>query len=449
MKVRRAYRAWLKRRLLWLVPSFLLSCIVVVVLASDPHLSSWVRLPSLALASGVAILFGAIAVVTTGVVRERARGRGRRSQLLRAELRPSPGVGLTLLLLLLALIAVPALLPDPAPTATPPVHPRRASPAVVARPSVEPVEIPPAAAPIEQPVTVKSTPIPTPPPEPAPAPQILPEIARVPELSLRLEDLERPAALPVQEKEKPGSDDYGFKHRPGDGDDLLGKLLDSRVTFSRAGLPAESALESWIPPELKVEFTLISKSGPWRGRSIEMGFDLPIGRDDSVRLSYTAMMLTDDREMDGVEPSFTWHRGAVEYVRRIAGYTRHSTFDLALMVGLSIDRLNTHESSIQFDQSARLSPWFGLESGIWESDSVGLILRIGHSLATRLTQGSASVTDLQVVVRIDLGEKSSLELGYRYVSARFRDRHGHSGDDYADKMDRSFLGPVVGLALRF
>jgi hypothetical protein len=442
--VRRAYRAWLKRRLLWLVPSFLLAVIVVVVLASDPDLSSWVRLPSLALASGVAILFGAIAVVTIGVVRERARGRGRRSQLLRAELRPSPGVGLALLVLLLALLAVPILFSDPAETATPRVHPRRPAPALVDRPSAEPVEV----LPTEEPVAANPPP-PPPPPEPAPSPQILPEIARIPELPLRLEDLELPVAPAVQENEKPGSDDYGFKHRPGDGDDLLGRLLDARMSFSRAGLPSESDLESWIPPEVKVELTLFSKSGPWRGRSIEIGFDLPIGREDSVRLSYTATMLTEDREMDGVEPSFTWHRGTVEYIRRLAGYTRQSTFDLALMVGMSLDRLNTHESSIPFDSSVRLSPWFGLESAIWENDGVGLILRMGHTLATRLTGGSASVTDLQVAVRIDLGEKSSLELGYRYVSVRFRDRHGSSGDDYSDKMDQTFRGPVVGLALRF
>jgi len=163
----------------------------------------------------------------------------------------------------------------------------------------------------------------------------------------------------------------------------------------------------------------------------------------------SAMMLTDDHEMDGVEPSFTWHRGTVEYVRRIFGYHRQSTFDLAFMIGMSMDRLSTHEALIRFDSSPRISPWFGLESAIWEDDGVGLILRVGQSIATHLTRGWSSVTDLRVAVRIDLGESSSLELGYRIVSVRFRDRHGPTDGDYTDKMDRSFMGPVLGFALRF
>jgi hypothetical protein len=161
------------------------------------------------------------------------------------------------------------------------------------------------------------------------------------------------------------------------------------------------------------------------------------------------MMLTDDHEFDGVEPSFTWHRGTIEYVRRLAGYTRQSTFDLAVMIGMSIDQLSTHQALTTFNSSPRLSPWFGLESAIWEDDGVGLLLRVGHSLGTRLTGGSSSVTEVKVVVRIDLGEKSSLELGYRIVSARFRDKHGAAREDYVDKLDRSFMGPVAGLALRF
>jgi len=446
--VRRAYRNWLKRRLLWLVPSFLLSCIVGVVLASDARLSLWVRLPAVALASGVALLFGAIAVLTIMVGRVRVRGGSRRAQLLRMELRPSPGVGLTLLLLLLPLVGVPTFFREAPPEEVRTVV-RHVRP-IALRPSAEPAPVSFEVVPVEPAVAAPPPPPPAPPPQNSVTPpQILPEIARLPEIPLRLEDLERPAALPVQEKENPGSDQDALKHRPDDGDDFLRRTLNERGAINRAGLPAENDLESWIPPELQIELMLISKSGPWRGRSLEVGFDLPIGRDDSVRLTYTAVMLTDDHEIAGVEPSFTWHRGTVEYARRIVGYHRRSTFDLALMIGMSFDRLSTHEANIQFDGSPRISPWFGLESAIWEDDGVGLLLRVGHSLATHLTTGWSSVTEVKVTVRIDLGEKSSLELGYRIVSARFRDRHGPADGDYTDKMDRSFTGPVAGLAVRF
>src|SRR5687768_4942466 len=98
--VRRAYGRWLKRRLLWLAPSFLLSCAVGLTVLLDPAMPDWVRIPSLALAAGVTSVFAALSAQTFLVLREKRRGRDRRAQLLRKELNPYPAVGLASLLLL-------------------------------------------------------------------------------------------------------------------------------------------------------------------------------------------------------------------------------------------------------------------------------------------------------------------------------------------------------------
>jgi len=219
--------------------------------------------------------------------------------------------------------------------------------------------------------------------------------------------------------------------------------------FSRSGVPSESIFDLWIPPQLNVDFMVIPRSGPWRGDGLEIAFDLPVGQDDSVRLTYTALMLTDDDEFHGTEPSLTWHRGTLEYVRRIVGYTQHATFDLALRIGMTFDRLGTHEASIQFDSPLRISPWFGLETAIWEDQGVGLVAQFGHSPATKLTGGTSRVTDFRVLVRVDLGEHALLELGFRIVSVRFRDKVESTTDDFTAQFDRSFMGPLVGLAFRF
>jgi hypothetical protein len=449
--VRRAYSRWLRRRLLWLGPSFLLSCAVGAELAADPNLPGWVRIPSLALAGGVALLFTMLGVQTILVGREKSLGRGRRAQLLRTELRPYRGIAFASLLLLLMLLAVPSLFPEQPPILVPSVH-RPPGHAVEARiPAPAPAPPPAVAVPAEVPVPA---PVPAPAPEtpvapPPTPPQIVPEIVRIPELPMRLEDFERPALPVVQEERSPELDRFGMKHRPGPEDDVFSDLSIGRQALNRVGLPAESDPVSWIPPELRVDAMIVTRTGPWRGAAFEMSCDLPIGRDDSVRLTYAVVMLNNELEFDGIEPSFAWHRATFEYVRRLAGYTRSASFDLALRIGMTVDRIGTHEAGMRFNPDLRPSPWLGLESALWEDEGVGLVLQAGHSFATRLTGGLSSVTDLRVVVRIDLGERSSLELGYRMMTVQFRDKNGPSSDDYDDKMSQTFRGPVLGLALRF
>lgn len=439
--VRRAYRTWLLRRLSWLVPSFLLSCVVLVRLATAGDLPIWARVPSLALAGGVGALVVALLLQSVRVLRERSEGSPRKAQLLRLELRATPAVAAAALLLLLGLLGIPWLVKE-RPSAAAPVV-RRPPPVDVVRTPAEPVTPAASAVPVEIPAVIEESPVET------AGPQILPEIARVFELPLSLEDLERRLPAPVQELGARAESPRLLKDRPGYEDDLFDAVPPERKRFGRSGVPWESDAGAWVPPHLQVEVMLVSRSGPWRGSGLEVDGDLPVGRDDSVRLTYTAMLLSDEAKLAGLEPTFTWNRGTLEYLRRIAGYARESTFDFALIVGLSVDHLSTHEASLHLSGAPRISPCFGFEMAVWEDDEVGLVAQFTHSPATRLTGGSSRVTDFKVLVRIDLGEHSLLELGYRLLSVRFSDRQGPSDEAYTDKMERSFMGPIVGLSFRF
>jgi hypothetical protein len=440
---RRAYGRWLGRRLLWLVPSFLLSCAVCLDLLSDPDLPEWIRLPSLALAVGVATVFLALAAQTLLVLRERALGRTRRAQLLRKELGPYPGIGLASLVLLLVLLAVPSLFPGPAPLPVPPQHRRT----VVERAAERPVEPARPAVPAAE-AAAPEAPAPRP-AEPAAIPSPLPEVVRAPEFQLPREDLKAQARPPVQDDGADGRDRFGFKHRPGADEDLFRDVPGVRSPYRRAGLPSGSDPDSWVPPELHLDVTIVTRSGPWRGMALETEFEMPFGREESVQLTYGFVMLADQEKLDDVELNFGWHRGTLEYVRRLAGYTRESTLDLAIRIGMSVDHLRIHEGDERYDISHRYSPWVGLESSIWQDETVGLLLQAGHSFATRLGGSSSRVTDLRVVVRIDLGERSSLEVGYRLLSVRFRDQLHEDTDRTVERMNRTFMGPIAGLVVRF
>lgn len=445
---RRAHLAWFLGRLSWLLPSFVLACGVLAVVATDPDLPLWALVPFVALGGGVALLILVFAFQSLMVVRERSVGRVRRAQLLRTELRTSPGMVVTLLFLLLGLLAVRSLFRESPPLPVQVIHRpshtnsgKLPAPPGIPEPSVLPADPParPAKIPVPPPETVTAQDPPLP-------PQILPEVARIP---LTLEDLKLPTLPKPPERQSGDEEPPALKHRPTQESDLFEHHPVERTLFGRSGVPSEADLDSWIPPQLRLDFMVVSHSGPWRGGGIEVAYDLPVGRDDSVRLTYTALMLTDDDEFAGSEPSFTWHRGTLEYVRRIAGYTQHATFDLALRLGMTMDVLGTNAAGVRFESPFRASPWFGLETAVWEDHRIGLVAQIGHSPAMRLAGGSSRVTDFRILIRLDLGEHAMLELGYRIVSVQFRDKLDLDDAAFTDKFERSFMGPILGLAFRF
>ena len=424
--VRRAYGRWLWRRLFWLLPSLLLSILVCFHLVTEADMPGWARIPSLAVAGGVTSFFIALTTQAFRVVRERAMGRSRRAQLLRTELRPYPGLGFVSLLLLLVLLAAPALFPKPAPLPAPPEARRPILVEEAKRPAK--IVLPPP--PVEEPA--------------ASVPQIVPEIALViPELPA-WEELELPLLPRVQDTPPSAEEALDVRHRPVEGFRLT---FDRADLFDRAGLPTDQDHESWIPPDIRLELMMITSSGPWRGAAVEASFELPFGRDDSFRVAAAGFFVTDADQLHGFQPSLSWNRGTVEYVRRLAGYTRASTFDFALRLGLAGDQLRTHDTDLHIDSEIRLSPWIGFETGLWEVSGVGLVIQGGHSPGLALAGGISKVTDFKVIVQLDLGEQSTLELGYRLVAVHFRDRNAGSSDP--EPMERQFKGPIAALTLRF
>jgi hypothetical protein len=122
--------------------------------------------------------------------------------------------------------------------------------------------------------------------------------------------------------------------------------------------------------------------------------------------------------------------------------------DLAVRVGLSVDRVNTHEASIHVDSSLRPSPWVGIEAAVWEQDGLGLVVRAGHSFALRLNGAAMSSTDVKIELRIDLSETLSLNIGWHYAAVRIHDKGSSEGLAFQE-LEQSFSGPVGGLTLRF
>ena len=139
-----------------------------------------------------------------------------------------------------------------------------------------------------------------------------------------------------------------------------------------------------------------------------------------------------------------WQRDTVEYERRLLGYTRHATFDLALRIGTSVDRVISHETSISMDPSPRPAPWIGLETALWEQDGLGLVIQAGHSFALRMDGAAMSSTEL----KIEITETFSLEFGWHYPGIRIHDRGSSGGLAYRE-LEQSFSGPGGGLSVRF
>jgi len=201
-------------------------------------------------------------------------------------------------------------------------------------------------------------------------------------------------------------------------------------------------------PEVSLNIMAVPDSGGWYGALYEAILDIPVSVGGSLRLTYMMGALSDEQGEIELEATITWHRATVEYEQRLVGYTRKATFDLAVRVGLSLDRFDTHEAEVHVSDALRPSPCIGLETALWEQDGLGLVMQAGHSIAFRVDGAASSVTDVRLELRIDLSERASLQLGWRYVALRVHDRGSVNGVPY-DELERSLSGPIAGLAYRF
>jgi hypothetical protein len=251
----------------------------------------------------------------------------------------------------------------------------------------------------------------------------------------------RPVELPA------GEELLNLRFRP-DLDGLLGETMSvSLRRLDRAGLPSEQDDDGWPMPEFQLGLTLIPKSRGWYGAIYDGSLDIPVSRNDSLRATVMVGSFSDSQDSLELEATVLWQRLTVEYERRLAGYTRSATFDLAVRVGVEADGVRTHDPPL-VDSAVRASPWIGVEAALWERDGVGLVVQAGHSFAVRLSDAAMSSTDIKGEFRIDLSETVSLEIGWRYVAVRIHDK-GSSGGLAYQELEQSFSGPVGGLSLRF
>ncbi len=442
--VRRAYRRWFWRRMSWLCPGLAAALVVFVRLALDDTLDLWLRLPALAISGGVTLLFVGLTILPGLVLAAGRRCESRRAQLLRREFRSYPTLALLSLSLAFMLLAVPLLFgpaepivaPVPRTAAGPRSHhpaapvpdPVRAEPEPVARIPEAPVAPvpPPPAPPVEDPVAAAPAQEPLPLPDKAPSPA--------------------PAPTPPASVELPsGQELFTLRFRP-DGDDwsLLSPSGPKLKGLDRGGLPDERNPEDQPLPRLTLDLTIVPQSRGWYGAIYEAGIDVPAWQDGSIRGEYFIGSFSDEAGEVELEASMAWHRATVEVEQRLAGYTRHATFDFAVRAGLSVDRIASHDSGIAVDASPRVSPRIAVEVAIWEQDGLGLVTQASHTFAVRINGAASSVTDLKIQLHIDLSEHTTFELGYRYVALRAHDRGAG-----LDELEHSFSGPVAGLSVTF
>lgn len=442
---RRAYRRWFLRRMSWLLPGLTAALVVFARLATEQSLEWWLRLPALVIAGGVALLFMGLALVPVLVLCASGRGDRRRSQSLRREFQSYPVLALMSLSLALVLLSVPLLL-GPSDPAAP--HPARTQAGPRSHRSIPaPLPEPAPLEPILQVMAAEASPA-QPPPLPLELlPAALVAAPDVPALAPELPGNPIPPA-PVQADLPAGEELFTFRFRPDpERLDYLRVSSEAQRTLDRGGLPWGDDPSDWPQPELQIDVTIVPDSRGWYGAIYGTAVDVPVQQETSIRASYFIASLNDGTGDFELEASVVWHRMTVEVEQRLAGYTRRATFDLAVRGGLSVDRVDTNEAKFAVQDQARLSPWVGIEVAFWQQDGLGVVMQGGHSFGLNIEGASARATDLRLELKVDLSERVSLQVGWRYIAVRFHDQ----GGDGAPSQDfgRSCSGPVAGLGIRF
>jgi hypothetical protein len=451
----RAYRRWLRRRLFIVAPAFLAALALSLTLVLDGQAASWLRVPSGAIASALAGFLAYLGAQAARAILHAQAGRRRSARTLRRELRPYRALTLGALALLLTVVSLPLLFREPVPVSLT-ARVRRLSP------PARPVQV------RETPVPTSSAPIPAPqarepvrvPEERGPAPEAsAPEIKPVLELAppaLVFDDQdpgERAVArvLPGAAPEAPpnGYEElHGAPRFRGGWDDLFrsGRAELLPLVLERYGLVDERDPLDAPPPEIRVDLMMDASGGHWEGTAGETAIDLPLGRADVLRVVAFLGHLTGNDDLTGAETPFSWQRLSVEYVRRLAGYTRHASFDLAVSLGACADYFDSPVAGSRINAGTAISSCVGIDAALWYAGTYGFVVHAGQSIPLGITPLLTNVTDLSAALRVDLTESLSLHAGWRIVWFTIHDRTEASGPPDT----RGWLaGPVVGLNLRF
>ncbi|HVR84429.1 MAG TPA: hypothetical protein VMU54_08970 [Planctomycetota bacterium] len=351
------------------------------------------------------------------------------------------------------LVPAPASTPEPAPTPETPT-------ALVKSP-----------APVPPPVWV-SPPAPVAMPDPAvpPVPAVLPFQVPPQKPDLRPELPGEPSHLVLDDREPFRSDRIDVPRsfrsdEPGsrDNDPYEGGLSAFRVDrelfaqwplsggfflgLSARPLPDENDSESWLFPEGRVDgFVLMGNSGG-HVPGIMLTLDIPVGRDDSILLSWTGALLP---EPPGVEASLrpNWNHVTLAYTRRLAGYTRQATFDLSVSVGACADFFRAAEGIADPGMDPKFAPYVGIDLAFWQHEPVGFIVHVGEALPIAVVGSSLGMTDMSAEIRWDLSQRVSIHGGYRILLLKYK-YDDVSRSPGAVALNDSLSGPILGVDIRF
>ena len=120
------------------------------------------------------------------------------------------------------------------------------------------------------------------------------------------------------------------------------------------------------------------------------------------------------------------------------------------MIGVVGDSLLTTAQGGVADEVIRLSPYLGMEVGLWQQGPAGILLNFSHTFPTNITGAAARVTQLSALFRIDFAQAWSLHMGYFGIRGRFQDFSGKMTWQGSDEEMEVFLhGPTFGIDLRF
>lgn len=448
--LRRAYRRWALRNGILFGAAWAAAAAVTFRVLGASEVEVWARLAAGAVALLALGFFTALGAFFADCVKLQARGRRARARALRRQLRPYGRLAAGTLAVLALLACVPrAFLREPE---RPAEEPRRRV-AVRAR-----KDRPPAA---EAEVRAET-------PAPAPGastPEIRPLLEGLPSRVLLEETpVERafassaPEPAPARTPEAPSGDEGEERGLPplrltvadleGSSEGFVGALV-----VDRPGKPWDDVAGAALFAEARLDALLLSMDGYRHGAGAALELELPFDRFRSFRAGVLTMAFMHDEHLEDVTEdgaSFSGLHATLEYVLKILGYTRRAPLDLSVAAGIAADRFASREGPETADPAGRVSPWVSVEAGFWQAGTAGVIVRAGQAIPANLTGATAAVTDLTVLMRLDLSERVSIHAGYRLVRVRLRDYpRALARGGGAEEMEETLGGPLLGFDLRF
>ncbi len=248
-------------------------------------------------------------------------------------------------------------------------------------------------------------------------------------------------------------------------------LAERPPHLRRLGVPDRDKPFEWMRPELHVELALFDPSGTlsrdegksldfdhdldMRGAGVRLWYDLPTTRSGSLRLQYQFFGMTAGEDLeDAADPSraslLVWQRLGCAYLWQVAGYTSDAEFDLSVFAGMMGDHLLASAYGGVASELLRLSPYIGAEFAFWQSGPVGVAFRFGQTIPVNLTGADAQVTEVSVLLRLDVSSGMSVAVGYAAYWAKFGSYpQQFSTEGGREELSLRLQGPTLAFDVRF